>query len=45
MKPAFDSFTQPAIDRRKVLLGLLFASAAGVAALRKPDIRLDYLGS
>jgi EpsI family protein len=45
MKPVFDSFTQPETDRRKFLLGLLFASAAGVAAWRKPDIRLDYLGS
>ena len=44
MKPTFDSFTQPQIDRRKVLLGLLFCSAAGVAAWRKPDRRLDYLG-
>jgi EpsI family protein len=45
MKPVFDSFTQPATDRRKVLLGLLFASAAGVAAWRQPYIRLDFLGS
>ena len=44
MKPVFDSFTQPATDRRKFLLGLLFASAAGVAAWRQPHIRLDYLG-
>jgi len=44
MKPVFDSFTQPTTDRRKFLLGLLFASAAGVAAWRKPYIRLDYLG-
>ena len=45
MKPEFDSFTQPASDRRTFLVGVLFASAAGVAAWRKPHIRLDYLGS
>ena len=44
MKPMIDSFSAPEMDRRKVLLGLLFASAAGVAAWRKPDTRLDYLG-
>lgn len=45
MKPVFDSFTAPKTDRRKFLLGLLFCSAAGVAAIRQPSIRLDYLGS
>lgn len=45
MKPVFDSFGQPATDRRKFLLGLLFASAAGAAVWRQPHIRLDYLGS
>ena len=45
MKQAFDSFTQPRTDRRKFLLGLLFCSAAGVAAWRKPHIRIDYLGA
>ncbi len=44
MKPIFDSFTEPKTDRRKFLIGLLFCSAAGVAALRKPETRLDYLG-
>lgn len=44
MKPELDSFTQPATDRRKFLVGLLFASAAGIAAWRTPRIRLDYLG-
>ena len=44
MKPVFDSFTEPKIDRRKALLGLLFCAAAGTAALRKPQHRLDYLG-
>jgi EpsI family protein len=40
----FDNFTAPQTDRRKFLIGLLFCSAAGVAALRQPDKRLDYLG-
>jgi hypothetical protein len=44
MKPIFDNFAAPKIDRRKFLLGVLFASAAGVAAWRKPDLHLDYLG-
>ena len=44
MKPVFDSFTEPTTDRRKFLLGVAFASAAGVAAWRKPNIHLDYLG-
>jgi len=44
MKPVFDSFSEPASDRRKFLLGLLFCSAAGVAAWRQPSVRLDYLG-
>ncbi len=45
MKQSFDSFTQPRTDRRKFLLGLLFCSAAGVAAWRQPHIRIDYLGA
>lgn len=45
MKHALDSFTQPRTDRRKFLLGLLFCSAAGVAAWRQPHIRIDYLGT
>ena len=44
MKPAFDSFTEPQTDRRKFLLGLLFCSAAGVAAWRLPRTKLDFLG-
>jgi len=44
MKPTFDSFTQPRADRRKILLGLLFCSAAGIAAWRSPSIYLDHLG-
>ena len=45
MKPAFDSFTEPKTDRRKFLVGLLFCSAAGLAAWRKPRKHLDYLGA
>ena len=37
VKPAFDNFTEPKTDRRKFLLGLLFCSAAGVAAWRQPN--------
>jgi EpsI family protein len=44
MRPTFDSFSEPIIDRRKLLLGLLFCSAAGVAAWRQPTKKLDYLG-
>jgi EpsI family protein len=43
MKPVFDSFTEPRTDRRKLLLGLLFCSAAGLAAARRPTRRIDYL--
>lgn len=34
-----------ALDRRKFILGGTFAAAAGVAALRQPSERIDYLGS
>jgi EpsI family protein len=44
VKPAFDNFTEPRTDRRKFLLGLLFCSAAGLAAWRKPTYNLDRLG-
>jgi EpsI family protein len=45
VKPAFDNFTEPKTDRRKFILGLLFCSAAGVAAWRQPSVKLDYLGT
>jgi len=45
MKPAFDSFAEPQTDRRKFLLGLLFCSAAGIAAWRQPRTKIDYLGT
>ncbi|HJR82441.1 MAG TPA: EpsI family protein [Sphingomicrobium sp.] len=32
------------LSRRKFALGLAFAGAAGVAAARQPDVRVDYLG-
>ena len=44
MKPVFDSFTEPTTDRRKFMLGIAFAAAAGVAAWRLPNRHLDYLG-
>jgi EpsI family protein len=45
MKPAFDNFTQPEVDRRKLLLGLVFGSAVAVTAWRAPRKKLDRLGS
>jgi EpsI family protein len=45
MRPVLRSFTQPRTDRRKFLTGLLFGSAAGIAYLRRPRIKLDYLGN
>jgi len=33
------------LSRRQVLTGLLMASAAAVAAVRKPNVRLNYLGN
>jgi len=44
MKPIVGSFSEPQVDRRKILLGLLFCSAAGLAAARQPNKHLDYLG-
>lgn len=44
MKPELTSFAEPELDRRKVLAGLLFAGAAGLAAWRQPRVNLDYLG-
>lgn len=32
------------LSRRKFALGLAFAGAAGIAAARQPDVRVDYLG-
>ena len=36
--------TEPMTDRRKFLTGLLFCSAAGIAAWREPYKKIDYLG-
>jgi EpsI family protein len=44
MNASVSTFAAPRIDRRKLLLGLLFCSAAGLAAWRQPRTRLDYLG-
>ena len=44
MKPIADPSNAREIDRRKVLLGLLFGSAAALAAWRQPRKRIDYLG-
>lgn len=34
----------PSLDRRKILVGLLFAGAAGLTAAAQPSRRIDYLG-
>lgn len=44
MKPVFDSFTEPQMDRRKLILGLAFGSAAAVAFWRLPRFNEDRLG-
>jgi EpsI family protein len=44
MKPLVGNFSEPQIDRRKILLGLLFCSVAGFAAWRRPTRHVDYLG-
>lgn len=44
MKPIVGSFGAPELDRRKLLLGLLFCSAAALATWRQPRTSLDYLG-
>jgi len=45
MKPMADNFDAPQVDRRKVLLGLLFGASAAFAGWRLPRKHLDYLGS
>jgi EpsI family protein len=44
MKPVFDSFTQPRMERRKFLVALAFCSAAVLAEWRQPRVKLDHLG-
>ncbi|MEO8454874.1 MAG: exosortase-associated protein EpsI, V-type [Sphingomicrobium sp.] len=45
MKATAATDERASLSRRQVLTGLLMASAAVLAAARKPNIRLDYLGS
>jgi EpsI family protein len=45
MKPIVGSLHQPQVDRRKLLLGLFFCSAAGLAAWRQPNKHTDNLGN
>src|SRR5438270_8139641 len=44
MTSTSDSFRASELNRRKVLLGLLFGSAAALAAWRQPSKHLNYLG-
>ena len=44
MKPEVGDFAEPVMDRRKLLLGLLFCSAAGAAVWRTPRKHIDLLG-
>ena len=44
MTRVVDGFAEPVTDRRKFLTGLLFCSAAGIAAWRQPYEKIDYLG-
>lgn len=43
MRPDLDSFSEPKTSRRKFMLGLLFCSAAGLAAVRQPRKVLNFL--
>lgn len=45
MKPEFESFSEPRLNRRKFLVGASFCAAAGLAAIRQPSRRIDYLGN
>lgn len=45
MKRPIGRIGTSAIDRRKFLAGILFGSAAGLAAWREPYKKVDYLGS
>jgi len=44
MRTLVPSGQQTVFSRREIVAGVLMASAAAVAAARKPNIRLDYLG-
>jgi EpsI family protein len=45
MKSLFPPERQPLLSRRELVSGLLMLSAAGVAAARRPDVPLNYLGN
>lgn len=45
MKSLFPPEQQPLLSRREIVSGLLMLSAAGVAAARRPDVPLNYLGN
>ena len=45
MNETFPPIGSRRLSRREVVTGLAMLSAAGVAAARKPDIKLDYLGN
>jgi len=44
MKPVAPDIDSVQMDRRRFGLGLAFLSAAGIAAWRRPDFTLDFLG-
>jgi EpsI family protein len=44
MRELSDDFAEPRINRRKLLLALMFGSAAALAAWRQPWKHIDYLG-
>jgi EpsI family protein len=45
MSAEFPPDRRPALSRREVLLGAAMMGAAGLIAARKPNIKLNYLGS
>ena len=45
MSAEFPPERSPRLSRREVVAGLAMLSAAGIAAARKPDIKLNYLGN
>jgi EpsI family protein len=44
MSVQFPPVRNPVVSRREAMAGLAMLAAGGVAAVRKPDITLDYLG-
>ena len=45
MKPPALSDMDSKLTRREIIAGLAMLSAGGIAAARKPDIPVDYLGN